>query len=81
MQSYLKMVRRQRQWLRNQAAGSAPNPVDDLALDAEMAEYRRQMEADLQASVRLVEGMELEPILEEAVDHSCDRCERLRATA
>ncbi len=81
MQSYLRMVRRERQWLRNQAAGSAPNPVDDPALDAEMAEYRRQMEADLQASVRLVDRMELAPILEEAVDHSCERCERLRAIA
>ncbi|MFC2046588.1 zinc dependent phospholipase C family protein [Chloroflexota bacterium] len=71
---YLSMMRRQWQWTRH---GQVSDETDDDALEAELAIYRRQIEADLPASVRLVETMELESIVEEAVDHSHQRIRAL----
>ena len=67
---YLSMVRRQKRWIRH---GQVSDATDDTVLEAELAGYRRQIEADLPASERLVETMELELFVEEAVDHSYQR--------
>jgi hypothetical protein len=67
---YLSMVRRQRRWMRH---GQVSDATDDAVLEAELAGYRRQIEADLPASERLVETMELELFVEEAVGHSYQR--------
>jgi hypothetical protein len=67
---YLGMVRRQRRWMRHRQVSDA---TDDAVLEAELARYRRQIEADLPASERLVESMELELFVKEAVGHSYQR--------
>lgn len=67
---YLSMLRRQWRWMRR---GQVSDDPDDAVLEAELAIYRRQIEADLPASERLVETMELESIVEEAVDHGHQR--------
>ena len=67
---YLSMVRRQKRWMRH---GQVSDATDDAVLEAELASYRRQIEADLPASEQLVDTMELELFVKEAVGHSCQR--------
>jgi len=77
LDSYLDMVRRERYWMRSWASGSTAGLTEDAGLESDLADYRRRLEEDLPASGRLVNTMELEPILEEAVVHSYDRCARM----
>jgi hypothetical protein len=74
MVPYLNMMRRQRQWMRH---GQVSDATDDAELEAELVAYRRQIEADLPASERLVGSMELESFVDEAVSHSLQRIHAL----
>ena len=74
MVPFLNMMRRQRQWMRH---GQVSDVADDSELEAELAAYRRQIEADLPASEQLVASMELEPFVDEAVSHSLQRIDAL----
>lgn len=67
---YLGMVRRQRQWM---CHGEVSDATDDAVLEAELASYRRRIEADLPASEQLVGAMDLELFVVEAVRHSYER--------
>jgi hypothetical protein len=71
---YLNMVRRQRQWVRHGQVSDAP---DDPDLEAELAAYRRRIEAGLPASEQLVDRMELEPFVDKAVRDSLRRLHTL----
>ena len=53
--------------------GQVSDATDDAGLEAELASYRQQIEAGLPASERLVETMELDLFVEEAVAHSYQR--------
>ncbi len=73
---YLNMVRRQRRWMQH---GLVSDANDDPDLEAELAAYRRQIEADLTTSERLVDTMELEPFVDKAAEHSLQRIHALLA--
>ena len=70
----VNMVRRQWQWMRN---GKVSDEPDDLQLEADLAAFRRQLEADLPASERLVDNLDLERFLQEAERHSMQRIRAL----
>jgi hypothetical protein len=67
---FLNMVRRQRQWMRH---GQIGDGIKDIVLEAELAAYSQEIEADMPAAARLVDGMALEQFVDDAVDHSCQR--------
>jgi hypothetical protein len=73
---YLNMVRRQRQWIRH---GRVSDAADDPALEAELATYRRQIQADLPASEKLIATIKLELFVEAAVRNSLARLHTLLA--
>ena len=73
---YLNMMRRQRQWVRH---GQVSDSTNDPALEAELVAYRRQIQADLPASERLVTTMKLELFVEAAVRNSLARLHTLLA--
>jgi len=70
------MVRRQWQWMRHGRVSDAP---DDLELEADLAAFRRQIEADLPASELLVDRLDLELFVQEAHNHSMGRIHALLA--
>ena len=72
----VNMVRRQWQWMRH---GQVSDALDDPQLEAELAAFRRQIEADLPTSERLVEKLDLEFFLQEAQRHSLQRIHTLLA--
>jgi hypothetical protein len=72
--SYLSMVRRQRNWVLH---GRVSDAADDPALEAELDAYRRQIEAGLPASERLIETMDLGSFVDEAVQYSLQRLHTL----
>jgi hypothetical protein len=71
---YLNMVRRQRQWMQH---GQVSDADDDLALEEELASYRRQIEAGLPASEQLIETMQLGSFVDEAVHYCLQRLHTL----
>jgi hypothetical protein len=76
LESFLRMLRRQWQWRRH---GQVRDAVDDPDLEAELAEFRGQLEAELPASERLVETLDLGVFVEEATRHSLQRIYELLA--
>jgi hypothetical protein len=72
----VNMVRRQWQWMRHGQVSDAP---DDPRLEADLAVFRRQIEADLPTSERLIDGLDLELFLQEAQRHSLQRIHTLLA--
>ncbi len=72
----VNMVRRQWQWMRNGRVSDAP---DDPQLEADLAAFRRQIEADLPTSELLVDRLDLELFLQEAHRHSMARIHVLLA--
>ena len=72
----VNMVRRQWQWMRH---GRVSNAADDPQLESDLATFRRQIEADLPTSERLVEKLDLEIFLQEAHRHSLQRIHALLA--
>jgi hypothetical protein len=76
MEPYLNTVRRQRRWMQS---GRVSNATDDAELEAALSVHRRQMESDLPASRQLVETMDLESFVDEAVRHSLNRIDALLA--
>ncbi len=72
----VNMVRRQWQWMRNGRVSDAP---DDPRLEADLAAFRRQVEADLPTSELLVDRLDLEHFLQEAHRHSMGRIHALLA--
>jgi hypothetical protein len=64
---YLRMVRRHRRWLRH---GLVSDATDDPDLEAELVAYRTQIETELPLSEKLVDAMDLEAFVQEAVAHS-----------
>jgi hypothetical protein len=64
---YLNMIRRQKQWIRH---GQVSDAADDPVLEAKLATYRRQIQADLPASEQLVAAIKLELFVEIAVRNS-----------
>jgi hypothetical protein len=75
--SYLDMVRREREWMQGSGAG----PEQGAGLHSELAAYGKRIRDALPASERLVDTMQLEPILAEAVLHSFERCAQMREHA
>jgi hypothetical protein len=74
---YIDMVRRQWQWVHH---GWATDATDDPALEADLAAYRHEIEADLPASQKVLEtldSMQLEHFVDEATTHSLDRIHTL----
>lgn len=72
----VNMVRRQWQWMRN---GQVSDADDDPQLEADLAAFRRRIEADLPLSELLVDKMDLELFLQEAQRHSVQRIRTLLA--
>jgi|GEM_PF-2020323 len=72
----VNMVRRQRQWMRHGRVSDAP---DDPQLEADLAVFRCQIEADLPVSERLVDRLDLELFMQEAHRHSMQRIHALLA--
>jgi hypothetical protein len=72
----VNMVRRQWQWMRH---GRVSDAADDPQLESDLAAFRRQIEADLPTSERLVEKLDLEFFLQEAQRHSLQRIHTLLA--
>ena len=70
----VNMVRRQWQWMRHGRVSDAP---DDPQLESDLAAFRRQIQADLPTSERLVEKLDLEFFLQEAHRHSLQRIHTL----
>ena len=73
---FMNMVRRQWQWLRHRQVSDA---ADDPQLEADLAAFRLQIEADLPTSERLVEQLDLEFFVQEANRHSLQRIHTLLA--
>jgi hypothetical protein len=74
---YIDMVRRQWQWVRH---GRVTDETDDPTLEADLAAYRHEIEADLPASQRVLETLEtmqFEQFVDEATTHSLDRIHAL----
>jgi len=71
---FVQMLRRQWQWTRN---GRVSDAADDPQLEADLAAFRRRIEADLPISERLVEKLDLERFLREANSHSLERIHAL----
>jgi hypothetical protein len=67
LEPYLRMVRRHRRWLRH---GLVSDDPDDPGLESEIAAYRSQIEADLPLSASLIDSIDLEFYVKEAMDHS-----------
>lgn len=76
LEPYLRMVRRQWQWTRH---GQVSDATDDPDLEAELATYRRRIEADLPSSERWIEAMDLGLFMSEAVDYSVQQIQALVA--
>lgn len=70
----VNMVRRQWQWMRH---GRVSDATDDPQLESDLAAFRRQIQADLPTSERLVEMLDLEFFLQEAHRHSLQRIHTL----
>lgn len=65
---FLNTVRRQWQWMRH---GQISDATSDAVLEAELAAYRQEIEDDMPAAERLVDGMALEQFVDQAVGYSC----------
>jgi hypothetical protein len=76
LEPYLRMVRRHRHWLRR---GRVSDATDDARLEAELANLRQRLQADLPASERLVDGNDFDRFLDEAMAHSLQRIRALQA--
>jgi hypothetical protein len=76
LEPYLRMVRRNWHWLRHAQVSDA---TDDARLEAELADLRQRLQADLPASERLVDGANMDRFLDEAVAHSLQRISALQA--
>jgi hypothetical protein len=76
LKPYLRMLRRQRQWIRH---GRVSDATGDPDLEAELSAYRRQLEAAFPASEQLVDTIDLERFVENAVSHSLQRIHALLA--
>jgi hypothetical protein len=68
---YLSMVRRQWIWMRH--GKGVDNAGNDPSLEVDLNGYRRRIEAGMPASERLMDSVDLEAFVEEAVVHSCQR--------
>jgi hypothetical protein len=76
LEPYLRMVRRHWHWLRR---GRVSDATDDARLEAELANLRQRLQADLPASERLVDGSDFDRFLGEAMAHSLQRICALQA--
>jgi hypothetical protein len=70
----VNMVRRQWQWMRH---GRVSDAADDPDLEADLAAFRCQIEADLPTSEQLVAKMDVDLFLQEAHRHSLQRIHTL----
>jgi hypothetical protein len=71
---FVQMLRRQWQWTRN---GLVSDAADDAQLEADLAGFRRRIEADLPTSEQLVETLDLGYFVQEAKRHSLERIHAL----
>lgn len=76
LKPYLRMVRRQRQWMRH---GQVSDSTGDAGLERELAAYRRQLEAAFPASEQVVDTIDLERFVADAASHSLQRIHALLA--
>lgn len=76
LEPYLRMLRRQRQWIRH---GQVSDSTGDADLETELSAYGRQLEAAFPASRQLVDTIDLERFVENAVSHSVQRIYALLA--
>jgi hypothetical protein len=74
LESYMKMLRRQGQWLRH---GRVSDATDDPDLEAELASHRIRIEADLPVAEYWLEAMNWERFMTEAVEYSLQRLKAL----
>lgn len=77
LESFVRMKRRQWQWLRH---GRVSDATDDPELETELADYRRYIEIDMEAAERLTGMIELEVFARDAVSHSLQRLRELLAS-
>ncbi|MFN2218072.1 MAG: zinc dependent phospholipase C family protein [Anaerolineae bacterium] len=76
LEPFLRMLRRQWQWMRN---GRVSDATDDPQIEADLEALDRQIEADLPTSEVLVDRLDLELFLQEACRHSTERIHTLLA--
>jgi hypothetical protein len=75
LEPYLRTVQRHRQFMRR---GSVTGAID-ADLEAELATLRRELERDLPLAERLVDGLDLQLFVRDAVERSCQRIASLLA--
>jgi hypothetical protein len=76
LRPYVGMLRRQRHWIRH---GQVSNSTGDAGLEWELSAYRRQIEAAFPASEQLIDTIDLEGFMQDAVSHSLQRIHALLA--
>ncbi|NIV33784.1 MAG: hypothetical protein GWN58_31355 [Anaerolineae bacterium] len=76
LEPFMQMLRRQWQWTRH---GRLSDETDDPQIEADLAAFRRRIEADLPTSERMVAELDLEFFLQEASRHSLQRIDALLA--
>jgi hypothetical protein len=74
LEPYIRMIGRQRHWL---DYGRVAAMAGASGLEAELVDFRRCLEADMEEAERLVTTMALGPLLEDAVTHSRRRIDEL----
>jgi hypothetical protein len=76
LKPYLGMLRRQRNWIRR---GQVSDSTGDAGLERELSAYRSQLEADFPVSEQLIDTVDLERFMQDAVSHSLQRIHALLA--
>jgi hypothetical protein len=76
LKPYMQMLRRQRHWMRH---GWVSDSTGDANLEGELSAYRRKLETAFPASEQLVDTIDLECFVQDAVSHSLQRIHALLA--
>jgi hypothetical protein len=70
LKPYLGMLRRQRHWIRH---GQVSDSTGDAGLERELSAYRLQLEAAFPSSEQLIDTIDLDRYVQDAVGHSLQR--------